>query len=76
MTADLQDFALGDFDDNPIAKMEEEKEEAELAPSESVPMEEDHLNDGENGVAGLLRVREEKSTVPRKENDKPLIEEL
>lgn len=60
----MQDFALGDFDNNPIAKMEEEKEE------------EDNLESGENGLAGLLGVSEKKSTLPGKEKGKPLIEEL
>lgn len=67
----LQDFALGDFDDNPIAKMEEEKETEELTAAS------EHQQDAEDVArAETLRLPQSSSTRSRKEKGKPLIEEL
>lgn len=79
-----QDFALGDFDDTPIAKMERDKEEANQAEgAESGATggmaEEEGGVEGESGVAGLVRVvpqTEVDAAAPREKSRKPLIEEL
>lgn len=79
-----QDFALGDFDDTPIAKMEQEKEaasQAEGAESDAtggVAQQEGGM-EGESGVAGLVRVvpqTEVDVAAPRDKPRKPFIEEL
>lgn len=79
-----QDFALGDFDDTPIAKMEQDKEAASQAEgTESdakggVAQQEGGM-EGESGVGGLVRVvpqTEVDVSAPRDKPRKPLIEEL
>lgn len=78
-----QDFALGDFDDTPIAKMEQEKEkevadgEVERVEAGTGEQQEDAAEEG--GAASLLRVLPETpadAAVPREQPRKPLIEEL
>ncbi|CAM9163894.1 unnamed protein product [Sphacelaria rigidula] len=65
------DFALGDFDDNPIAKLEEEKETEEVAAAS------EHQQDAEQVAdAEMLRLPGSSFTGSRKEKGKPLIEEL
>lgn len=67
----LQDFALGDFDDNPIAKLEEEKETEELAAAS------EHQQDAEQVAdAEMLQLPGSSFTGSRKEKGKPLVEEL
>lgn len=69
-----QDFALGDFDDTPIAKMEQEKEVATNGSGEESG---DTVED--SGVAGLLHVVTEspgEAEAPQAKSRKPLIEEL
>eukprot|EP00903_Cladosiphon_okamuranus_P007686 g7450.t1 len=75
------DFALGDFDDTPIAKMEQEKEvadgQAEGVEAGTGEEEEDAAEEG--GVASLLRAVPEapaEAATPRQQPRKPLIQEL
>lgn len=77
-----QDFALGDFDDTPIAKMEQEKEAAD-GQAEGVEAgageEQEDTAEDTSGVAGLLRVVPEArvdAAASREQPRKPLIEEL
>lgn len=76
-----QDFALGDFDDTPIAKMEQEKEVAasQVEGAEAGGEQEGDMG-GESGVAGLVRVvpseTEADAAAPPEQPRKPLIEEL
>lgn len=81
-TCPTQDFALGDFDDTPIAKMEQEKE---VAASQVEGVEastgegQEGTAEGSSGVADLLRVVPETgvdAAAPREQPRKPLIEEL
>ena len=75
-----QDFALGDFDDTPIAKMEQEKEAANgQAEGVETGTEEEQEDATEDRVAGLLRVVPEApadAAAPREQPRKPLIQEL
>lgn len=79
-----QDFALGDFDDSPIAKMEQEKEvaaggEEGTESSGGVGLDEGDGADGEGGIASLVRVKpmnEDDAPAPQGQSRKPLIEEL
>lgn len=82
-----QDFALGDFDESPIAQMEAEKEEAaegagtlDIAANSGTARrdvgEEDADEQDGVEVAAWLRLPEEKASAARKENRKSLIEEL
>eukprot|EP00752_Nemacystus_decipiens_P012051 g10684.t1 len=75
------DFALGDFDDTPIAKMEQEKEAAD-GETEGVEAgageEQEDAVEG-SGVASLLRVvpkAQVDAAAPREKPRKPLIQEL
>lgn len=75
-----QDFALGDFDDTPIAKMEQEKEVAasQVEGVEAGTGEEQEDTVEDSGVAGLLRVVPETrvDAAAPQEPRKPLIEEV
>lgn len=77
-----QDFALGDFDDTPIAKMEQEKAEANDAAGARESVGEGGMEDEEDGedsvVAGFVRVPPQggDAATPRQKDKKPLIEEL
>lgn len=79
-----QDFALGDFDDTPLAKMEQDKEaasQAEGAEPDAIDGmgEQERDMEQESGVAGLVRVAPQTAVgagAPREKPRKPLIEEL